>query len=67
MAGSPEPSVQPLLLLRSEKPKIDKVSDRAEKRDDNRKDNKALRYFLKSILLPKYHNFSYNVDYPFPP
>ena len=40
-------SVQPLLLLSGGKPKklklAKKASDRFEKRDDNKKDNKALR------------------------
>ena len=28
---------------------------------------KTTRHWSKSILLPKYHNFSYNVSYRFPP
>ena len=39
--------MQPLLLLSGGKPKklklVKKASDRFEKRDDNKKDNKALR------------------------
>lgn len=37
------------------------TADWTEKRDESRKDNE--RNWSKSILLPKYHSLSYNVDH----